>query len=98
MIVEIDEHSGFCFGVVNAIRKAEEELEKGVLYCVGDIVHNDLEVERLQRKGLRTIGHAEFTGLRDCRVLFGLMESLRFLMSWLYVMEWKSLMLPVRWC
>ena len=47
-----------------------EELEKGVLYCVGDIVHNDLEVERLQRKGLRTIGHAEFTGLRDCRVLF----------------------------
>ena len=70
MIVEIDEHSGFCFGVVNAIRKAEEELEKGVLYCVGDIVHNDLEVERLQRKGLRTIGHAEFTGLRDCRVLF----------------------------
>ncbi len=42
MIVEIDEHSGFCFGVVNAIRKAEEELEKGVLYCVGDIVHNGL--------------------------------------------------------
>lgn len=70
MIVEIDEHSGFCFGVVNAIRKAEEELEKGILYCVGDIVHNDLEVERLQRKGLRTIEHAEFTGLHDCRVLF----------------------------
>ena len=70
MIVEIDEHSGFCFGVVNAIRKAEEELEKGVLYCVGDIVHYDLDVERLQRKGLRTIGHTEFTGFRDCRVLF----------------------------
>lgn len=70
MIAEIDEHSGFCFGVVNAIRKAEEELEKGVLYCIGDIVHNDLEVERLQRKGLRTIEHGEFAGLHDCRVLF----------------------------
>lgn len=70
MIAEIDEHSGFCFGVVNAIRKAEEELEKGVLYCIGDIVHNDLEVERLQRKGLRTIEHGEFARLHDCRVLF----------------------------
>lgn len=70
MIAEIDEQSGFCFGVVNAIRKAEEELEKGVLYCIGDIVHNDLEVERLQRKGLRTIEHGEFAGLHDCRVLF----------------------------
>ena len=44
MRVEIDEHSGFCFGVVNAIRKAEQELERGMLYCIGDIVHNDLEV------------------------------------------------------
>lgn len=70
MRVEIDEHSGFCFGVVNAIEKAEEELEKGALYCIGDIVHNDLEVERLKEKGLETIGHDEFTQLKNCRVLF----------------------------
>lgn len=70
MRVEIDEHSGFCFGVVNAIRKAEQELEKGMLYCIGDIVHNNLEVERLEAKGLRTIEHGEFARLRDCRVLF----------------------------
>lgn len=70
MQVEIDEHSGFCFGVVNAIRKAEQELEEGVLYCIGDIVHNDLEVERLVQKGLRTIGHDQFADLRNCRVLF----------------------------
>lgn len=70
MKVEIDEHSGFCFGVVNAIRKAEQELEKGVLYCIGDIVHNNLEVERLKQKGLRTIEHEEFADLQNCRVLF----------------------------
>ncbi len=70
MKVEIDEHSGFCTGVVNAIRKAEQELEKGVLFCIGDIVHNSLEVERLKRKGLKTIEHAEFCSLHDCRVLF----------------------------
>ena len=70
MNVEIDEHSGFCFGVVNAIEKAEQELEKGVLYCIGDIVHNNLEVERLRQKGLRTIEHREFADLRNCRVLF----------------------------
>lgn len=70
MRVEIDENSGFCFGVVNAIEKAEEELGRGVLYCIGDIVHNNLEVERLQHKGLATINHSEFAGLRDCRVLF----------------------------
>lgn len=70
MKVEIDGHSGFCFGVVKAIRKAEQELEKGGLYCIGDIVHNDLEVERLKRKGLKTIEHGEFSDLRDCRVLF----------------------------
>lgn len=68
--MEIDEHSGFCFGVVNAIQKAEQELERGVLYCIGDIVHNNLEVERLRAKGLRTIGHDEFAHLHDCRVLF----------------------------
>lgn len=70
MKVEIDEHSGFCFGVANAIRKAEQELEKGQLYCIGDIVHNDLEVERLGRKGLKAIGHEEFAALRHSRVLF----------------------------
>lgn len=70
MRVEIDENSGFCIGVVNAIRKAEEELGKGLLYCIGDIVHNSLEVERLQRKGLKTIDHKTFAGLKNCRVLF----------------------------
>lgn len=70
MKVEIDEHSGFCFGVVNAIRKAEQELEKGELYCIGDIVHNNLEVERLKKRGLRTIDHQKFAQLQQCRVLF----------------------------
>ena len=70
MRVEIDEHSGFCTGVVNAIRKAEKELEKGELYCIGDIVHNNLEVERLGAMGLRTIEHEEFAGMKNCRVLF----------------------------
>lgn len=70
MKVEIDENSGFCFGVVNAITKAEEELRKGELYCIGDIVHNSLEVERLNKLGLRTIDHDEFARLHDCRVLF----------------------------
>ena len=54
--VEIDEDSGFCFGVVTAIHKAEEELAKGeTLYCLGDIVHNSREVERLKTMGLITI-------------------------------------------
>lgn len=70
MRVEIDEKSGFCFGVVNAITKAEEELGKGDLYCIGDIVHNNLEVERLRHRGLMTIEHDEFSRLRNCRVLF----------------------------
>lgn len=68
--VEIDPHSGFCTGVVNAIRKAEDELRRGSLYCIGDIVHNQLEMERLERKGLHTIDHATFASLHDCRVLF----------------------------
>ncbi|WP_292268098.1 4-hydroxy-3-methylbut-2-enyl diphosphate reductase [Butyricimonas sp.] len=70
MKVEIDENSGFCFGVVNAIAKAEEELQQGELYCIGDIVHNNLEVDRLKGLGLRTIDHEAFADLRDCRVLF----------------------------
>ena len=70
MKVEIDENSGFCFGVVNAIAKAEEALQQGELYCIGDIVHNNLEVDRLKGLGLRTIDHEAFADLRDCRVLF----------------------------
>lgn len=56
--VEIDKGSGFCFGVVTAIESAERELKNtNTLYCLGDIVHNSLEVERLEKLGLRTIGH-----------------------------------------
>ena len=69
-IVEIDSKSGFCFGVVTAIKKAEEELKKGnTLYCLGDIVHNNEEVERLKQKGLVTINHEEFKRLRNVKVL-----------------------------
>lgn len=70
-IVEIDSNSGFCHGVVSAIRKAEEELESGErrLYCLGDIVHNSDEVERLERKGLKTVTHADLTRLPGSRVL-----------------------------
>ena len=68
--IEIDSNSGFCFGVVTAIRKAEEELERtGVLYCLGDIVHNAGEVERLRKKGLITVDHDEFAKLHDVKVL-----------------------------
>jgi len=68
--VEIDEGSGFCFGVVTAINKAEEELAKGgTLYCLGDIVHNSREVERLKAMGLITINHEEFNHLHDAKVL-----------------------------
>ncbi len=69
--IEIDKKSGFCFGVVNAIKKAESELEKGdVLYCLGDIVHNGKEVERLASLGLKTISHEEFKTLKDAKVMF----------------------------
>lgn len=68
--VEIDNGSGFCFGVVTAINKAEEELAKGhTLYCLGDIVHNSKEVERLKEMGLVTINHEEFKKLRNAKVL-----------------------------
>lgn len=68
--VEIDEGSGFCFGVVTAINKAEEELAKGeTLYCLGDIVHNSREVERLKTMGLITINREEFKQLRNTKVL-----------------------------
>lgn len=68
--IEIDNKSGFCFGVVTAIKKAEEELEKsGRLYCLGDIVHNSDEVERLRNKGLITITHEEMKQLHNVKVL-----------------------------
>lgn len=70
MRIEIDTNSGFCFGVVTAIRKAEEELDKtGTLHCLGDIVHNAREVERLERKGLETITHDELTHQHGGKVL-----------------------------
>ncbi len=68
--VTIDSESGFCFGVVTAIQKAEEELQKGgTLYCLGDIVHNEREVERLAQLGLITINRDEFKALHNAKVL-----------------------------
>ena len=68
--IEIDNGSGFCFGVTTAIQKAEEELAKGnTLYCLGDIVHNGQECERLKKMGLITINHEEFAQLQDVKVL-----------------------------
>ena len=70
MIIEIDNGSGFCFGVTTAISKAEEELNKtGNLYCLGDIVHNSNEVERLKQKGLETITHDQLRQLKNVKVL-----------------------------
>ncbi len=68
--IEIDNDSGFCFGVVTAIRKAEEKLAEGEpIYCLGDIVHNSDEVERLRQKGLITITHDELASLHNAKVL-----------------------------
>lgn len=68
--IEIDDGSGFCFGVTTAIRKAEEELAAGkTLYCLGDIVHNGMECERLRSMGLITINHDELKALHDVKVL-----------------------------
>ena len=68
--IEIDSGSGFCFGVTTAIRKAEEELARGeTLYCLGDIVHNGMECERLRQMGLITIDHDEMARLHDVKVL-----------------------------
>jgi 4-hydroxy-3-methylbut-2-enyl diphosphate reductase len=70
MQVTVDPQSGFCFGVVYAIQMAEEVLEEqGMLYCLGDIVHNNMEVERLQAKGLKIIDHEQLRGLKNTRVL-----------------------------
>lgn len=69
-LIEIDSGSGFCFGVTTAIKKAEEELAKGnTLYCLGDIVHNSMECDRLRHMGLITINHDELARLHDVKVL-----------------------------
>jgi 4-hydroxy-3-methylbut-2-enyl diphosphate reductase len=68
--VTIDKNSGYCFGVEYAIQMAEDEMENGgELYCLGDIVHNDMEVKRLNEKGLRIISRKELKDLSDCKVL-----------------------------
>lgn len=68
--VETDKGSGFCFGVTTAISKAEEELAKGeTLYCLGDIVHNGQECERLEQLGLISIDHQQFSELKNAKVL-----------------------------
>ena len=70
MKIEIDQNSGFCFGVTRAIGKAEEELAKEEhLYCLGDIVHNGKECDRLQQMGLVTINHQQFSDIHDAKVL-----------------------------
>jgi 4-hydroxy-3-methylbut-2-enyl diphosphate reductase len=70
LTIEIDNGSGFCFGVTTAIQKAEEELAKGnKLYCLGDIVHNGMECERLREMGLITINHDELQQLHNAKVL-----------------------------
>ncbi len=70
MQVTIDSHSGFCFGVVYAIEVAERELRLGpVLYCLGDIVHNNMEVNRLKKMGLVIITHEDLHKIHDCRVM-----------------------------
>ncbi|MAW21670.1 MAG: 4-hydroxy-3-methylbut-2-enyl diphosphate reductase [Flavobacteriales bacterium] len=70
MKVTINNSSGFCFGVVYAIEMAESILkDDGVLYCLGDIVHNNKEVDRLHNMGLKVIEHNDLLNLRDCKVL-----------------------------
>jgi 4-hydroxy-3-methylbut-2-enyl diphosphate reductase len=70
MEITIDTQSGFCFGVVHAIEVAERELESsGKLYCLGDIVHNNMEVNRLKNMGLEIITHPDLERLRDCKVM-----------------------------
>ena len=70
MEVTIDKNSGYCFGVEFAIQMAEDEMVDGnTLYCLGDIVHNDMEVQRLHKKGLRIINREDLATLNDCKVL-----------------------------
>jgi 4-hydroxy-3-methylbut-2-en-1-yl diphosphate reductase len=70
VVVDIDERSGFCFGVQNAVEIAEEALSRGEkVFCLGPIVHNDIEVERLLSLGLQTVNHEQYLELRNCKVL-----------------------------
>lgn len=70
MNISIDQNSGYCFGVEFAIQMAEDEMdENGSLFCLGDIVHNDMEVERLNKKGLKVISKEDLKDMRDCKVL-----------------------------
>ena len=70
MRIEIDDKSGFCFGVVRAITEAEQALDEGgTVYSLGDIVHNRIEVQRLENLGLRTVTHAEMPGIAGSRLL-----------------------------
>lgn len=69
-LIEIDPHSGFCFGVIKAIEKAEENVTKGPLYSLGDIVHNNQEVKRLEDKGLTPLPADGLSGISKSRVLF----------------------------
>jgi len=70
MVIEIDKQSGFCPGVTNAIKMAEQVLDAtGFLYCLGDIVHNSVEVERLKKKGLEIIDYPKFETLTNTTVL-----------------------------
>ena len=70
MEIEIDKNSGYCFGVEFAIEMAEDEMkESGNLYCLGDIVHNSMEVERLKAKGLKIISHEDLDKIRDAKGL-----------------------------
>lgn len=70
MNITIDKNSGYCFGVEFAIQMAEDELETSdILYCLGDIVHNGMEVQRLNNKGLKVIDREELGQLKDCKVL-----------------------------
>ena len=96
--VEIDEGSGFCFGVTTAIKKAEEELAKGTtLYCLGDIVHNGQECERLKKMGLITINHEEFARLHNPRCCSALMENRLKHTHWQKPTISKSSMQPAPW-
>jgi 4-hydroxy-3-methylbut-2-en-1-yl diphosphate reductase len=70
MKVEIDKNSGYCFGVEFAIQMAEDEMiNSDSLYCLGDIVHNNMEVERLEKKGLKIISKEDLPNIKDCKVL-----------------------------
>jgi 4-hydroxy-3-methylbut-2-enyl diphosphate reductase len=70
MTVEIDENAGFCFGVTNAINKAEAEISaSGSLLCLGEMVHNQEEMSRLEKLGMKTVSYSEFENFSDCTVL-----------------------------